>query len=176
MALAAEAESPCHAGATGGIRLGEVVDLPLLDVPTLTIHIFQSRTFIGARRRVNHATAIESMIPFVQQVADELTQKPTADEHGCDPCATGARDPSLRRAGCLDRRDERIDPVAMSYDWRMKATSAAFPRSVSCTPRTRLKNSTVSSSVKRRPSCRYGGESLIPRRVKVLMGPSAWIH
>ena len=46
---------------------------------------------------VNQATAIESMIPFVQQVADELTQKPTADEHGCDPCATGtrgARDPS----------------------------------------------------------------------------------
>ena len=51
---------------------------------------------------MNHATAIESMIPFVQQVADELTQKPTAAEAGCDPCATGARgarDPSLRRAG-----------------------------------------------------------------------------
>ncbi len=128
---------------------------------------------------VNHATAIESMIPFVQQVADELTQKPTAAEAGCDPCVTGARgarDPSLRRAGCLDRRDERIDAGAMSYNWRMKATSAAFSRGVSCTPRTRLKNSTVSSSVKRRPSCRYGGESLIPRRVKVLMGPSAWIH
>jgi hypothetical protein len=52
------------------------------------------------------------MIPFVQQVADELTQKPTADEAGCGPCAIGARrdrDPSLRRARCLDRRDERID-------------------------------------------------------------------
>src|SRR5713101_2992062 len=66
------------------------------------------------------------------------------------PAPTGARDPSLRRAGCLDHRDERIDPGAMSYNWRMKATSAAFSRSVSCTPRTRLKNSTVSSSVKRR--------------------------
>jgi hypothetical protein len=43
VALAAETQSPCHAGATGGIRLGEVVDLPLLDVPTLTIHMLQSR-------------------------------------------------------------------------------------------------------------------------------------
>jgi hypothetical protein len=113
------------------------------------------------------------------QVADELTRKPTADEAGCDPCVTGARgarDPSLRQARCLDRRDERIDARAMGYNWRMKATSAAFSRGVSCTPRTRLKNSTVSSNVKRRPSCMYGGESLIPRRVKVLMGPSAWIH
>src|SRR5438132_2099073 len=58
----------------------------------------------------------------------------------------------------------------------MKATSAAFSRGVSCTPRTTLKNSTVSSSVKRRPSCIDGGESLIPRSVKVLIGPSAWIH
>jgi len=42
------------------------------------------------------------MIPFVQQVADERTRKPTADEAGCDPCVTGARgarDPSLRRHG-----------------------------------------------------------------------------
>src|SRR5215510_5121328 len=59
------------------------------------------------------------------------------------------------------------------YSWRRKATRAVFSRGVSCTPRTRLKNSTVSSSVRSRPSCRYGGESLIPRRVKVLMGPSA---
>src|SRR5437870_5440041 len=58
----------------------------------------------------------------------------------------------------------------------MKATSAAFSRGVSCTPRTTLKNSTVSSSVKRRPSCIDGGKSLIPRSVKVLIGPSAWIH
>jgi len=92
------------------------------------------------------------MIPFVQQVADELTQKPTADEAGCDPCVTGARgarDPSLRRARCLDGRDECIDARAMSYNWRMKATSAAFSRGVSCTPRMRLKKSTVSPSVKR---------------------------
>src|SRR3989441_9183789 len=33
MALAAEAQSPRHAGGIGGIRLGEVVDLLLLDVP-----------------------------------------------------------------------------------------------------------------------------------------------
>src|SRR2546427_10585826 len=54
--------------------------------------------------------------------------------------------------------------VTCSYSWRMKATRAAFSCGVSCTPSTRLKNSTVSSSVKRRPSCIYGGESLIPRR------------
>ena len=92
------------------------------------------------------------MIPFVRPVADELTQKPTADEAGCDPRVTGARgarDPSLRRARCLDGCDECIDARAMSYSWRMKATSAAFSRGVSCTPRTRLKKSTVSSSVKR---------------------------
>ena len=70
------------------------------------------------------------MIPFVEQVADELTQK-------------------LRQARCLDRRDERVDARAMGYNWRMKATSAAFSRGVSCTPRMRLKKSTVSPSVKR---------------------------
>src|SRR5882724_133078 len=42
MALAAEAQFPCHAGATSGIRLGEVVDLPVLDVLTLTIHILSA--------------------------------------------------------------------------------------------------------------------------------------
>src|SRR5207245_8286652 len=125
----------------------------------------------------NHASA--RIVKSAGRFADELTRKHTADEAGCDPCVTGARgarDPSLRQARCLDRRDERIDARAMGYNWRMKATSAAFSRGVSCTPRTRLKNSTVSSNVKRRPSCMYGGESLIPRRVKVLIGPSAWIH
>src|SRR4029450_11332923 len=65
--------------------------------------------------------------------------------------------------------------VAWGYSWRRKATRAAFSRAGSCTPRTGLKNSTVSSSVSSRPSCRYGGESLMPRRVKVLIGPSACI-
>jgi hypothetical protein len=44
--------------------------------------------------------------------------------------------------------------VVCGYSWRMKATRAAFSRGVSCTPRTRLKNSTVSSNVSSRPSCR----------------------
>ena len=78
------------------------------------------------------------MVPFVQQVADALTPEAPADEAGCDPCVTGARDPFLRQARCLDRRDQRIDARAMGYNWRMKATSAAFSRGVSCTPRTRL--------------------------------------
>src|SRR5439155_472967 len=78
-------------------------------------------------------------------------------------------------AAWLDRLDHKYRVLAHQTPIRMPP-SAYFSRGVSCTPRTRLKNSTVSSSVKRRPSCRYGGESLIPRRVKVLIGPSAWIH
>ena len=48
-----------------------------------------------------------------------------------------------------------------------------FSCGTSFSPSTRLKNSTVSSSVSRRSSCRYGGESLMPRSGKVLIGPSA---
>ena len=40
------------------------------------------------------------------------------------------------------------------------ATRSAFSWSVSWCPSTRLKNSTVSSSVSSRPSCRYGGTLL----------------
>ena len=62
----------------------------------------------------NHATAIESMVPFVQQVVDALTPEAPADEAGCGPCVTGARDPSLRQARCLGGRDKRIDARAMT--------------------------------------------------------------
>ena len=51
-----------------------------------------------------------------------------------------------------------------------------FSSSVSLSSRIRLKNSTVSSSVSSRPSCRYGGESLMPRSGNVLIGPSADGH
>ena len=54
----------------------------------------------------------------------------------------------------------------------MNATRSAFSSAVSFSPSTRLKNSTVSSSVSSRPSCRYGGESLMPRSGNVLIGPS----
>src|SRR5437899_4920256 len=58
------------------------------------------------------------------------------------------------------------------YSCRRKATRSAFSSLVSFSSCTRLKNSTVSSRVRQRPSCRYGGLSLIPRSVKALIGPS----
>ena len=64
-----------------------------------------------------------------------------------------------------------------TYSARRNATRSCLllRRSASCSS-TRLKNSTVSSSVSSRPSCRYGGESLMPRSGKVLIGPSADGH
>jgi len=49
----------------------------------------------------------------------------------------------------------------------MNATRSFFSCAVSLSCRTMLKNSTVSSSVSNRPSCIYGGLSLIPRSVNV---------
>ena len=43
----------------------------------------------------------------------------------------------------------------------MKATRSCFSAFDSFVPRTTLKNSTVSSSVSSRPSCRYGGVSFL---------------
>src|SRR3954447_24054820 len=64
--------------------------------------------------------------------------------------------------------------AAAPYDQscRINATRSCFSCEASFSCSTMLKNSTVSSSVKHRPSCRYGGLSLILRSVKVLMGPS----
>jgi len=56
---------------------------------------------------------------------------------------------------------------------RRNCTRSCFSFGVSLVSRTRLKNSTVSSRVKSRPSCRYGGESFMPRKGNVLIGPSA---
>lgn len=58
------------------------------------------------------------------------------------------------------------------YKHRKKATRWLFSWSLSFSVSTRLKNSTVSSSVSSRPSWWYGGESLMPRSVNVLIGPS----
>jgi hypothetical protein len=58
------------------------------------------------------------------------------------------------------------------YNCRMNSTRLCFSSGVSLSSRTRLKNSTESSSVKARPSWRYGGLSLIPRSVNALIGPS----
>jgi hypothetical protein len=42
-------------------------------------------------------------------------------------------------------RQVAADVVGVVYNWRMKATSAAFSRGVICTPRTRSKNSAAAS-------------------------------
>ncbi len=60
-----------------------------------------------------------------------------------------------------------------AYSTRRNAVTSLFSSAVSCTPKIRVKNSTVSSKVGRRPSWKCGGESLIPRREKVLAQPSA---
>ena len=58
----------------------------------------------------------------------------------------------------------------------MKATRSRFSSGVRWSARTRLKNSTVSSRVKHRPSWRYGGLSLMPRSANVLIGPRTLIN
>src|ERR1700722_9186294 len=58
------------------------------------------------------------------------------------------------------------------HNCRMNATSCFFSSAVNFVSRIRLKNSTVSSSVNKRPSCKYGGDSLMPRRGNVLIVPS----
>src|SRR4029078_12739286 len=71
-----------------------------------------------------------------------------------------------------------VDPVEFgsfahpAHGCRMKVTRSCFSSPESFSSKTRLKNSTVSSSVRHRPSCRYGGLSLMPRSVKLLIGPS----
>ena len=100
--------------------------------------------------------------------ARELRQRGGADRAARVRAALCARRPARARA-CLGR------PVAR-HAVRARAgrrPGPSSPRAVSFVPRTRLKNSTVSSSVSSRPSCRYGGESLMPRSGKVLIGPSA---
>ena len=68
------------------------------------------------------------------------------------------------------RRLEKTLPK--SYKVRRKATTSAFSCPVNFRSSTRLKYSTVSSSVSSRPSCKYGGVSFIPRSGKVFIGPS----
>ena len=67
--------------------------------------------------------------------------------------------------------DFRNYPDAISQAPAFGATSAFFSCASSFVSRIRLKNSTVSSKVNKRPSCRYGGLSLMPRNGNVLIGP-----
>src|SRR5262249_37084608 len=59
----------------------------------------------------------------------------------------------------------------VAQSWRKKATTAFFSWASSFSSSTRLKNSTASSKVGSRPSWKYGGDSLMPRSGKVLIGP-----
>src|SRR5262249_2698439 len=94
----------------------------------------------------------------------------------------------LRRGGVPSRRKRPLKPSALpreqssvdecpreecllvndadgvpDHRQRMNATRSFFSSSDSFSTRTMLKNSTVSSRVRQRPSCRYGGLSLMPR-------------
>ena len=82
----------------------------------------------------------------------------------------------------LTQSRQTPDCLCVSASWRemrnlqrhrRNATRSAFSSGANFSSSTRLKNSTVSSSVSSRSSCRYGGESLMPRSGKVLIGPSA---
>lgn len=75
--------------------------------------------------------------------------------------------------------EPKSDPLTTStttriekpHSTRRNATKSVFSAVVRFSSSTRLKNSTVSSSVNSRPSCRYGGDSLIPRSGNVLIAP-----
>ena len=73
--------------------------------------------------------------------------------------------------------------VALSHDAEVAGQSvsmnvmrSAFSSGFKPSARTVLKNSTVSSSVSNRPSCGYGGESLIPRNGDVMMAVGGRHH
>src|SRR5450432_2877132 len=86
-------------------------------------------------------------------------------------------EPDIQRSTSASARSavplHAFRPEMAAYSARMKATRSFFSCSINFNSNTRLKNSTVSSSVSNRSSCRYGGESLMPRSGKVLIGPSA---
>src|SRR5438309_1066010 len=71
-----------------------------------------------------------------------------------------------------DRARQNNDGSFHRYSCRMKATRSAFSCLSRWSSKTKLKNSTVSSKVNNRPSCKYGGESLTPRSGNVLIKPS----
>ena len=106
------------------------------------------------------------------RIRREMGPRPRLDRPGRADCPhPGVRSggPHSQRArGLRSRPDVRC---AGSQSCRMNATRSVFSSLVSFSPKTRLKNSAVSSSVRHRPSCRYGGLSLMPRSVKVLIGP-----
>lgn len=76
------------------------------------------------------------------------------DQQPLQPVApTGDPARALFQAANKEGADRVVTPERR-YRVRRKATRSAFSSVVSLVPRMRLKNSTVSSSVRRRPSCR----------------------
>ncbi len=102
------------------------------------------------------------------RVRPEMGPRPRIDRPGrANRAHPGHRSgrPHPQRAGSLRGAMTSVQSC------RMNATRSVFSSLVSFSPIIKLKNSTVSSSVRQRPSCRYGGLSLMPRRVNVLIGP-----
>src|SRR5665213_2212391 len=80
---------------------------------------------------------------------------------------------TLASRGVVLFEESLLGCAGMLHSTPRKATTSLFSSALILVPRIRLKNSTVSSSVSNLPSWRYGGESLIPRKGNVLIGPSA---
>src|SRR5437762_8155090 len=102
------------------------------------------------------------------QSAGERNSKPFASDGSCDlHMECGAFPPLL-----FLRKNQSggWSPHSKSSDYRhfKNATRSCFSSSLRPVSNTRLKNSTTSSSVSSRPSCKYGGDSSIPRNVNVL--------
>ena len=110
----------------------------------------------------------------------EIPSRTTSSQgggQGVPPSSTARSETALVLSGnSLTNHDSVVvhrKMASASYNARMKTTRSLFSCFVSFTSSTRLKNSTVSSSVSSRPLCKYGGESLTPRKGNVLIGPSA---
>jgi len=85
-------------------------------------------------------------------------------------CLIGLTFPGLRAQMPITAKTRRRRDTTTRQSTRKNATRSLFSCVLSLVPRIRLKYSTVSSSVKSRPSWRYDGVSLTPRSGKVLMG------
>ena len=141
----------------------------------------------GARWPAADIRALPAVGAILVRVVSELAERVPGHRRdglagGVPPTALFARIESRPRPACRDRAMTVLDGAfAVSWTTQLWPPTArggtprdrASPAAVSFSSSTRLKNSTVSSSVSSRPSCRYGGESLMPRSGKVLIGPSA---
>src|SRR6266566_4613677 len=102
-------------------------------------------------------------VPVAEELAGapDVAVLPEVRDHSPSQRVGGDQVAGQVVVGDSDPRDDFRHRVP--HSWRRNATRSGFSSFVSFSPRTRLKNSTVSSSVRQRPSCMYGGLSLIPR-------------